>query len=131
MRVETTGLAIDVRDRIGLDDALASPDRADPADVDPRIAPMLLDDEPLLARFVILYDARGAIAEGRIHVAAPQIERLENVTVRVDNVVSACHWRPSEAQVASLGGYPKPPHLNIIQNAECRLMLITAIGTFR
>ena len=53
---------------------------------------MLLDDQPLLARFVVLYDARGAVPERRIHVAVPQIERFENVTVGIDNVVSAGHW---------------------------------------
>ena len=50
---------------------------------------MLLDYEPLLARLVVLYDTRGAVAEGRIHVAVPQIERFENVTIGIDNVVSA------------------------------------------
>ena len=43
-------------------------------------------------RFVVLYDARRAIAEGRIHVAVPQIERFENVTVGIDNIVGAGHW---------------------------------------
>ena len=104
VRIKTTGLAVLVCHSIGLDDALTSPDRAGAADIDPGVGLMLLDDQPLLARLAVLHDARGAIAEGRIHVAAPEIERLENVTVRVNNVVSACHWRPSETQVDP----PKP-----------------------
>jgi hypothetical protein len=39
---------------------------------------MLLDDQPL--------------AEGRVHVTLPPIERLKNVTVGIDDVVDTSHW---------------------------------------
>jgi hypothetical protein len=48
MRVETAGLAVLVGHRVGFDEALACPDRADPVDAEPRVARMLLEDQPLL-----------------------------------------------------------------------------------
>ena len=119
MRVEPAGLAVFVFERVRGNDPLAGSNPADPSDADPAVADhVLLDDEALLP-VVAFDDARGPIAEFRIDVFVPEIERLENVTVRIDNVVSACHWRPSEAQVDPPNAIPRR-HLNIIQNAECR-----------
>ena len=62
MWVETARLAVLVCHRVGRDDALASPDRAHPADAEPRVAGCSLDDQPLLACLVVLYDPRCAWA---------------------------------------------------------------------
>jgi hypothetical protein len=48
MRVEAAGLAVLVGHRVGFDEPLACPDRVDAADAGPRVARMLLDDQPLL-----------------------------------------------------------------------------------
>ena len=76
---------------VSLDDALPRADRADPADAALAVADrVLLDDEPLLA-VLALDDPRRAVAELRIDVFVPQIQRLEDVPVGVDDVVSATH----------------------------------------
>ena len=87
--------------------ALARADPADPADADAAIADHVLLDDKALLPVVPFDDARRAIAEFWVDVFVPEIEGLENVAVRIDNVVSACHWRPSEAQTISLKVIPK------------------------
>ena len=91
MRVEPTRLAVLVRHRVGFDDTLPRTDSADPADADAAVADrVLLDDEPLLA-VITLDDARRAITKLRVYVVVPQVERLEDVAVGIDHVVSAGH----------------------------------------
>ena len=91
MRVEPAGLAVLVFHRVGLDDALPRADRADPADAEPAIADrMLLDDERSLP-FSLLDDARRAVAELRVDVFGPEIERFEDMAVGIDDVVGAGH----------------------------------------
>src|ERR1700732_2442131 len=66
---------------------------APPAPPDPALAVaarVLLDDEPLLA-VLLLDDPRRPVAELGIDVFIPEIERLENVPVGGDDVVSATH----------------------------------------
>src|SRR5213078_5311661 len=53
---------------------------------------VLVNDEPLLAA-VALGDARRAVAKRRVDVIAPQIERLEDVTIGIDDIVGATHTR--------------------------------------
>jgi hypothetical protein len=66
-------------------------DPADPADADPAIADhVLLDDEPLLA-VLPLDDPRRPVAERRINILIPQIQRLEDVPVGIDDIVGATH----------------------------------------
>ena len=55
---------------------------------------VLLDDEALLA-IVAFHDPRRAVPELGVDVPVPQIKRLKDVTVGVDNVVSAGHRRSS------------------------------------
>jgi hypothetical protein len=59
MRNETAELAVLIGRRVRFDEALACRDCADPADAEPRVAPMLLDDQPLLALALCL-TMRGA-----------------------------------------------------------------------
>ena len=51
---------------------------------------VLLDDEPLLA-VLALDDARRPVAEFRVDVFVPQIERLEDMTVGIDDIVLVAH----------------------------------------
>src|ERR1700674_676622 len=91
VRIEPAGLAVLVRHRVGLDDALPRADPADPADADPAVADrVLLDDEPLLA-VLPLDDPRRPVAKRRVDVFVPKIERLEDVTLGIDDVVSTTH----------------------------------------
>ena len=76
---------------MSLDDALPRADRADPADAALAVADrVLLDDEPLLA-VLALDDPRRPVAELRIDVFVPEIQRLEDVPVGIDDVVDATH----------------------------------------
>src|SRR5882757_2349176 len=91
VRVEPAGLAVLVRQRVRLDDALPRPDPANPADADPTVTDrVLLDDEPLLA-VLPLDDPRRPVAKRRVDIFVPKIQRLENVPVGIDDIVSATH----------------------------------------
>ena len=91
VRIEPAGLAVLVRHSVGLDDTLPRADPADPADADPAVADrVLLDDEPILAVFA-LDEVRRPVSEFRIHVFVPQIQRFEDMAVRIDDIVSATH----------------------------------------
>src|SRR5229473_762505 len=85
VRVKPAGFAVLVRHRVGLDDALPRADPADPADADAAVTDrMLLDDEPLLA-VLAFDDPRRPVAKRRVDVFVPKIERLEDVTVGIDD----------------------------------------------
>ena len=90
MRVEPALLSFGIFEAVELDRALPDADRAEAADP-PRIAQQLaLDAEALLA--VLVDDkARPALAEFGIDVFVPEIERLEDMAVGIDDVVSASH----------------------------------------
>ena len=80
MRVKPTGLAVLVGRRVGRDDALPCADRADAADADL----VLLDDQPVLA--VLAFDnLRRPVAEFRVDVFFPEVERLQDVAVGIDD----------------------------------------------
>ena len=99
VRVEPAGLAVLVRHRVALDDALPRADRADAADAEPAVADrVLLHNEPLFA-VLTLDDPRRPVAEGRVDVFVPKIERLEDVAVGIDDVVNATH-NPAPFRVA-------------------------------
>jgi len=68
-----------------------APIPADPAEATPAVADRpLLDDEPILAVFA-LDEVRRPVSEFRIHVFVPQIQRFEDMAVRIDDIVSATH----------------------------------------
>src|SRR6185503_9205992 len=91
MRVEPARLAFLVFHRVGGDDTLPGADRAGAAEPGLGAAEhLLLDHQPLLA-VLVLEQARRPVAEARVDVAVPQIERFEHMTVGVDNVVGAAH----------------------------------------
>src|SRR6516164_10699522 len=90
VRIEPAWLPVLILHRV-VDDTLPRSDRADPADAALAVADhMLLDHEPLLA-VLALDDPRRAVAELRIDVSVPQIQRLEDVPIGIDDVVSATH----------------------------------------
>src|SRR5215831_3556290 len=86
VRVKATGLAVLVGHRVGLDDALPCADRADAVDADL----VLLDDQPLVAIFAF-DDLRRLAAEFRINVFYPEVERLQDVAVGINDVIGATH----------------------------------------
>ena len=92
MRVEPAGPAFLVFHRVGGNDALARADRADAADAELCIADrVLLDNQPLFAGLVVLEDARRPVAEFGIDVLVPEIERLQDMSIGIDDVVGAGH----------------------------------------
>ena len=91
MRIEPTGLAVLVRHRVALDDTLPRANGADPADAALAVADrVLLHNEPLFA-VLLLDDPRRPVAKARVYILVPKIQRLEDVPVGVDDVVSATH----------------------------------------
>ena len=91
VRIEAAWLAVLVGHRIGLDHTLASADCANPADAALAIADyVLLDYEALLAVFAFHYPRR-TIAKSGIDIVIPKIERLENVAVGIDDIISSSH----------------------------------------
>src|SRR5881628_1822058 len=95
--VEPAPAPLGIFEGAGLDDALPGADGPQAADP-PRIAQQLtLDAEALLA--VVVDDKpRPPLAEFGIDVLVPQVERLEDVTVRVDYVVRARHLQSLRRQ---------------------------------
>jgi hypothetical protein len=90
VRVEAALAPLGIFQGAGLDDSLPGADRPQAADP-PRIAQQLaLDAEAFLA-VVVDDEPRPALAEFGIDLLVPQVERLEDVTVRVDYVVRARH----------------------------------------
>src|SRR5262249_7699559 len=91
MRIEAAWFAVLVGHCIGLDHALAGTDCTDPADAPLAVADcVLLDNEALFAVFALHYSRR-PVAKSRVDVVVPEIERLENVAVGIDDVISASH----------------------------------------
>ena len=91
MRIEPAGLAVPVLHRVGGDDALPGADRAGAAEPGLGAAEdLLLDDEALLA-VGVLDQPRRPVAEPRVHVMVPQIERLEHMAIGIDDIVGARH----------------------------------------
>jgi hypothetical protein len=70
--------------------ALPLPD-ADRAKVAARIAQELTLDGEMLLAVVVDDETRPAFTERWVDVVIPQIERLENVSVGLDNIVCTCH----------------------------------------
>ena len=90
VRIEPALLPFGVFQAVERDVALPYADRAEAADPARIAQQFALDAEALLA--VVIDDkARPALAEFGIDVPVPQVERLEDVAVGVDHVVSACH----------------------------------------
>src|SRR4029077_4550575 len=80
MRVEPALLAFGIFEAVELDGALPDADRAEAADPARIAQQFALDAEALLA--VVVDDKpRPALAEFRVDVPVPQVERLEDVAV--------------------------------------------------
>ena len=79
--------------------ALARADPADAAEAARRVSERaLLNDQPAFA--VRVFDeARRPIAVFRVGVLLPQLERLQDVTVGVNDVVSAAHATPPKRRL--------------------------------
>ena len=90
MRIEAAGAPVLIAHGLGRDHALPCADPADPAHTLPAAEDLLLDQQPLLA--VLVDDELGrAVAKGRVDVVVPQSERLQDMAVRIDDVVYATH----------------------------------------
>src|SRR5206468_10956950 len=74
-----------------LDRALPRADPADPAHALLAAEHLLLDQQLFLAGFVVGDEPRRPVAEFRVHIFGPQIERLQDVPIGVDDVVGAAH----------------------------------------
>src|SRR5262249_37459736 len=91
VRIESAGAALLVFELGRLDLTLPRADPADAAKAALRIAGCaLLDDQPALA-VLLLGQARRPIAVLGVGVFLPQLERLEDMAVGVDDFVGAAH----------------------------------------
>jgi hypothetical protein len=104
-------------ERVRRDDALPSADAADAADAAVLVPDdMLVHDEAFLA--VLVFDEmRRTVAKFGIHILLPEVERFEDVTIGVDDVVGAAHQRPSRSGIAKLR---HPIAAPASTKAECR-----------
>jgi hypothetical protein len=88
-----------------LDGALPCANAANAAEAALRIAGRaLLDDQPALA-VLVLDEARRPIAVLRVGVFVPEVERLQDVTAGIDDIVGATHLQLLSYQE----GHPKQP----------------------
>src|SRR6516164_2268137 len=100
VRIKPARLSVLILHRV-VDDTLPRPDRANPPDAALAVADrVLFDDEPLLA-VLALDDPRRAVAKFRIDVFVPEIQRLEDVPIGIDDVVSATHNPAPFGQMAN------------------------------
>src|SRR5436309_4509352 len=90
VRVEPAPAPFGIFQGAGLDDSLPDADGTQAADP-PRIAQQLAFDAQAFLAVFVDDKPRPALAEFGIDVLVPQVERLEDVTVRVDYVVRARH----------------------------------------
>src|SRR2546425_1096254 len=90
VRVEPALAPFGVFQGVGLEESLPDADGTQAADP-PRIAQQLAFDAQAFLAVVVDDEPRPALAEFGIHVFVPQVNRLEDVTVRVDYVVRARH----------------------------------------
>jgi len=96
VRVEPAPAPLGILQGAGLDDPLPDADGTQAADA-PRIAQQLAFDAEALLPVFVDDKPRPALAEFGIDIPVPQVERLEDVAVRVDHVVRTRHWQsPSE-----------------------------------
>src|SRR6202011_5662371 len=96
VRVEPAPAPLGILQGVYLDDSLPDADGTQAADA-PRIAQQLAFDAQAFLAVVVDDEPRPALAEFGIDVPVPQVERLEDVAVCVEHVVSARHWQsPSE-----------------------------------
>src|SRR5215469_2608724 len=89
VRVEPTGLAVFVGERVGGNNALARADAADPPDADPAVADHILSHDEALFAVVGLHNAGRPIAKIGIDVVVPKIKRLKDMAIGVDYIVRA------------------------------------------
>src|SRR5439155_894378 len=90
VRVEPAPAPFGIFQGAGLDDSLPDADGTQAADP-PRIPQQLAFDAQAFLAVFVDDKPRPALAEFGIDVLVPQVERLEDVTVRVDYVVRARH----------------------------------------
>src|ERR671925_1180801 len=85
VRIEAALAPFGIFQGVGLDDALPGADGTQAADA-PRVAEQLAFDAQALLSVLVDHEPRPALAEFGIDIPVPEIERLEDVTVRVDDV---------------------------------------------
>ena len=107
MRIEAALAPLGILQGAGLDDALPDADGTQAADA-PRIAQQLALDAQALLAVVVDDEPWPALAECGIDVLVPQVERLEDVAVGVDNVIGAGHRHSLRGSVGSCFMLPQP-----------------------
>src|SRR5207302_4309955 len=100
------GLAVLAFHRVGGDDALSRPDRADPADAALAVAELLLVDDQLLLPVLPLDQPWRPVAKPRVDIGGPQVARFEDMAICIDHVVGAGHRHSSGCKFKSR--HPKP-----------------------
>ena len=108
----------------GLDLALARADAADPAHALLAAEQLALDVSFSLPVVVVDDEPRRAVAEFRVHVFVPEIERLQDVPIGVDDVVGAGHrdtLRSGPIACGIVARPLRPDEPNVVQNAEYRV----------
>src|ERR1700749_1778988 len=86
VRVEPAGLAVLVGHRIVAHDAIASANRAERSKALAPAKRLALDTQPLLT-ILIYKKPRRPITKTRIDVVLPQIQRLEDMAVGIDDII--------------------------------------------
>src|SRR5438094_453607 len=99
VRVEPALLPFGIFEGVGLDVALPHADRAEAADP-PRIAQHFAFDLKALLAVFVDSKARPTLAELGVDVFVPEIERLQNVAVGIDNVIGPGHRHSSDAIIS-------------------------------
>ncbi len=90
MGIEAAFAALVVCHRIVADDPVASADCTECAKPPAPAKLLAIDAQPLLA-VIVDEEARCAIPKRRIDIIHPQIERLEDVAVGIDDIVRTTH----------------------------------------
>jgi hypothetical protein len=91
--IEAARTPVGVHHRVGVHGAVARPDATEPSQA-LRVAEDLAFDEQTLLAVLVEDHARRPLAKRGIHVAVPDVDGLEDVTVCVDDLVRTCHGLP-------------------------------------
>ncbi len=117
MRIEPAGAALVVFHLGRLDRALARADAADPAHALLAAEQLALDVELFGAGRGVDNEPRRPVAELRVHVFVPEIERLQDVPIGIDDVIGAGHRDTLRSGPIACGIVAQPAPAG---RAECR-----------
>jgi hypothetical protein len=90
--IEAAGLSFGIFERVRRNNSLPRADRPNPTDAALLLGVGLpLIDYQSFRPAVIFDDARCALTESRLHVSRPKVERLKDMSVRINDIVGTCH----------------------------------------